>query len=101
MSRATCNVEGCDAPVRCKGLCSRHYHQQRHGGELTLGPRKTGPPKRPEGFGPDARQRNCLKCGRRFWSRHRFNKLCTRCNLENERVRGRSAYAGRELLRAL
>ena len=30
----TCAVEGCEAPSRCRDLCSIHYHRARHRGAL-------------------------------------------------------------------
>lgn len=27
VAKATCSVEGCETPIKCKGLCSRHYQR--------------------------------------------------------------------------
>lgn len=35
-SSLPCRVVDCDRPIRCKGLCGRHYEQARHGMLLNL-----------------------------------------------------------------
>ena len=34
----------------------------------------------------------CLKCDRPFMSTHKFNRLCARCNKQNQRERTREIY---------
>ena len=88
--RAECQVPGCDERVRCKGLCARHYQQTRHGGELTLGRRRTGPPKRPKQAPPGTVLRRCLGyCGQMFWSEWPGNRVCEKCGRVQGTVRDR------------
>lgn len=43
----TCEVEGCGAPVKGHGLCSKHYaRRRRHGDPLTVKPRGAAPKHR-------------------------------------------------------
>ena len=37
--RGTCEVEGCERPVKCRNLCKRHYyHLRKHGRVFKIGP---------------------------------------------------------------
>jgi len=33
-----------------------------------------------------AKKRLCLKCGKKFLSRGRYNRICEKCGLTNERI---------------
>ena len=35
---------------------------------------------------PRPKWRRCLKCNRRFWSEGAHNRLCAKCNRENQHV---------------
>lgn len=48
MNRHECEVEGCDRPTRCKGLCNKHYERLRRTGSI--------------GVAGDARRKPAVQC---------------------------------------
>jgi hypothetical protein len=42
----TCSVDGCESPVRCKALCTKHYFRMRNHGDVHYAKHIFGDPKR-------------------------------------------------------
>jgi hypothetical protein len=62
-----CELDGCDRPLRARGLCEMHYQKEKRAG---LGELQRAKPRRAEGvelLAQKGENRCCVDCGDRPW----------------------------------